>query len=212
MKMRSGRMLAMVGVAGVAATFGVQAVFAATVVDNNVTPANTPVTATLKKGTKFKASASVSGIPVTLSCTGASFSFTTPASGLGPVDIATPTFSGCKDNFGGTDTVLASAMNGPWTWTFIYKTSKHPSEVQLGFPQNAGTFSSTLVSGCTGLITPNGPFVATGKYANSAFGTPTNTATFSGVKVPIGSTGCKVPATATVAATWVLSPNVKFAP
>ncbi len=205
MRLRTVRVLPVAG-ATLAAAFGAQAVFAATVTLNDVTPPNAPITVSLKKGTKFKASASVSGIPVTVSCSAVSFTFTTPAAGDGPVAATNPSFAACKDNFGGTDAVTTNSADGPWTFTFIPKTTKHPNEVSLGLPQSAGTFTSTLVSGCTGEITPNGPFTAIGKYNDI------NTATFTGVKLPIGAAGCKVPATATMSATFVLSTNVKYAP
>jgi hypothetical protein len=199
-----------------AGALGAQTVLAAST-DNDITPANTLITANLKAGTKFKASASVSGVPVTLSCTGATFTFTTPSTGLGPVPISNPVFTGCKDNFGGTDTITANSTNGSWTVTLTPpKPStnafwaslgvKTPAALTIGIPENGGTFSSTLVKNCTGVIAPNGPTAITGKYDNKS------TATYSAAKVPIGANGCTTPATASLAATWVMSPGFSSAP
>jgi hypothetical protein len=128
------------------------------------------------------------------------------------MDLSTPQFTGCKDNFGGKDTVVTNSNNGPWTLTFIDASADEslegnplgPSDqLVLGIPQDAGTFTSTLLSGCTGTIAPNGPAALAGKYNDK------NTFTLSGAKLPISGTGCTTPKTAGVSATFILAPGFK---
>jgi hypothetical protein len=212
--MRSRKLWTVAAVIGAGAAIAIPVAQAVTApdTDDSIAPASTATSAALKVKTAFKASASVSGIPVTVSCSSLTFSFTTPASGFGPMDLSTPQFTGCKDNFGGKDTVTTDPNAGSWTLTFTDAKSDESLEgnplgasdtMTLGVPQNAGTFTSTLLSGCTGHIAPNGPATLTGKYNDKG------QYTLSGAKLPISGTGCTTPATAGVSATIIVSPSFK---
>jgi hypothetical protein len=108
---------------------------------------------------------------VTITCTGFSAQFTVPSSGLAASLAAPPTFSGCTDNGGGTDTFTDS---GTWKINFKDTSSAETSETNNaepnsgdGFlfkvPANGETIGSTaLPAGCT--ITNSAKFKIKGAY------------------------------------------------
>lgn len=175
-----------------------------------VVPANTPVNASLATGTTFTATASINpllpALPLfftaTVSCSSARFTFTTPASGVGPVPISNPVVTGCTDSFGGTDTVSTNSAKGPWTLTFP-QTPGGP--ITMGFPQGGVSFGSSFLPTCTGVMAPNGSASALGTYNSAA-----STLTFSHVAVPVGGSGCTTGPTATISASIVFSPGLQL--
>src|SRR5215472_16514437 len=71
---------------------GTGVAFAAGDTDDSISPASTCFTAS---STNFVIEGTIDGIQVTITCN-VSISETTPASGLGPVNINNPSFSSCK--------------------------------------------------------------------------------------------------------------------
>ena len=192
--------------------FAAEAVLASGDTDDSITPANTVVTASLKPGTKFVAKASVQAGALkgtaSVTCTGVKFTFTTPASGLGPVDISTPVVTGCKDTFGGTDVVSTNSTNGPWTVSFVDALTDETAEklgdtIVLGVPKAGASFSSSKLAGCTGVIAPSGPISVSGKYNDKG------QLAFAAVKAPTAGMGtCTTGPTTTITATLVMSPSI----
>jgi hypothetical protein len=185
----------------VVAATGAQAVLAAG--GAHLKPANTHISVALKPGTTTTFAGKVAGATVTQHCTASTDSFTTPAHGLGPVTLADPTFTGCTDSLGGTDTVTTT---GKWTEKFL-----SPTRIRLTIPKDGATVVSSLpaVAGCVITVAPTGPAHITGAYANG-------TTTFVNVTLP-SSTSAKCPGgagkgTATYSATYVATPKVKVIP
>jgi hypothetical protein len=174
--------------------------------DKNITPANSAQAAALKTGTTFKGSATVSHVSATISCKAASFTFTTPATGYGPMDASTPVFSSCKDSFGGTDTVTANNTNGPWSVTLANTTTKNGGSLLMTIPQAGATFTSSLIKGCTGILSPAGATTIKGVYNDK------NQVVFTKQPVAITGNGCSVSGTAKVSATIVFKPGFAAAP
>jgi hypothetical protein len=144
--------------------------------DDNISPGSTAVTATIGGGTgEFYLSGNItvgaqSGTLV-ITCPSGGYGFTTPASGLGPVNLsAPPTFSSCSDNAGGTDTVTTS---GTYTITFVDAAKDEASEspgppygdnINLGMPMAGITITTTIIPGCTLTLAPTGPVSLPGPY------------------------------------------------
>jgi hypothetical protein len=170
----------------------------------HVSPPNKTVKVALKAGTQTTFTGKVGPATVTQHCTSSTDSFKTPARGLGPVKVANPTFAGCTDSLGGTDTVTTNSTNGNWTEKFLSK-----SRVQLTIPKAGATVTSSLpvVAGCVITVAPSGPAKIVGAYNNK------NTTTFKNASLP-ASTSAKCPGgaakgTATYSATYVSTPNIK---
>lgn len=178
---------------------------------DNINPASTPFTASNSTNITFKGT--INGVAITVTCTVASLSGTTPASGLGPVNISNPTFGSsaapCKDSAGGTDTVTTNSTNGPWQLTFcdeandegivIGSTTDEPAghpghtgdascktgdALQITIPKAGATFRSTALSGCTITAAPSGSANISGAYDD------VNTLTFSSASIPVSGSGC----------------------
>jgi hypothetical protein len=185
---------------------------AASDTDDNIVPANTSFTATNSGSVTF--TATINTISVTTTCTTANISGTTPGSGLSG-NINDPTFSGCTDNRGGTDTVKANHNNGSWTLTFVDSTNEteNPDSaegagttgdgLQLGIPKAGVTVTSTALFGCTITGAPTAPASITATYDD------VNTATFSGVNIPISGSGtCSTGPTSTFTGKYVSNVNI----
>jgi outer membrane protein assembly factor BamB len=175
--------------------------------DDNISPANTNVTANLQPGTKLTVSGSVDGVGVTVTCDQASASATTPAQGLDPVNLAAPpTYSSCTDNFGGTDTVTAS---GSYTLRFAdaYRDEARESGdfLVLGIPQDGLTATSSVVPGCTVTAAPSGPVPELLTYDDNG------TATTRNVMVPTSGSGCSVSSAFAFSEALTVSPAIKDA-
>jgi hypothetical protein len=171
----------------------------------HVVPANKTIKIALKAGTKSAFTGKVAGVTTTSSCTSSTDSFKTPAHGLGPVKATNPTFTGCTDTLGGTDTVTTNSTNGKWTDKFLSK-----SKVQLTIPKAGATVASSKVPGCVITVAPNGPATITAAYDN------VKTTTFKNASLPAStSAACPGGVTtgkATYSATYVLTPHVKVVP
>jgi hypothetical protein len=114
---------------------------------------------------------------------------------------APPTFSGCTDSFGGTDTVTASG-----TWTLVFtdaagdeRAEKPGDTVTLNIPQAGLTTTSSVAPGCTVTDAPTGPARLSASYDDSG------TATFTSNSVPISGSGCTTSADAVFSQTLTLS-------
>jgi outer membrane protein assembly factor BamB len=173
--------------------------------DDNIKPASTSVTASLAAGTSLSVSGSINGLSITATCTTSSFSFTTPATGLGPVSTSAPTITGCTDNAtatsatvtpSGTFTVsLADPLNDEW--------AELPNDVlKWTIPQGGLTITSSFLPGCTVTLAPSGPVVLNASYDDHG------TATVVNASVPASASGCTVSPRATVSETLAVSPAI----
>jgi len=163
-----------------------------------ISPTSTLITAS---STSLKFSGTLNGSSFTATCTSATIQFTTPASGYGPVSVVNdPAITGCTDNLGGSDTVLANHVNGSWS---VLATST-PS-VQLTLSQAGATFTTTALAGCTVTAAPTAAATITASFNNTS-----HRATFSGASVPFaGNAACgSVGATGTVTGVFTTSPAV----
>ena len=178
---------------------GAQAVLAAG--GAHLKPANTQIKVALKAGTTTTFTGKVGPATVTQHCTSSTDSFKTPAHGLGPITIATPTFSGCTDSLHGTDMVMTS---GKWTEKFL-----SAGRIRLTVPKAGATVMSSVAPGCVITVAPKGPASITGAYANG-------TTKFANVSLPSATSaacpGGASTGTATYSATYVSTPHVKVVP
>lgn len=189
---------------------GTGVAFAAAETDtDNINPANTAFTAT---STNTTFSGTLDGVPFTVTCKSVSISGTTPKTGLGPVPI-TLSFSGCTDNHGGTDTIKVTGA----TLTFVDATNDegivigtttdepaghagHTGDsLQIAIPAGGGKFTTTALPGCT--LTTKADTL-TGAYND------VNTATFSGVSVPVTASGC-FSNTPTMSGSYTSNPGIQ---
>jgi hypothetical protein len=168
---------------------GPRAAIAAGDTDDSLSPANTAVTSTNTTNITFKGT--INFLPITVTCTSSTMKFTTPASGLGPVNLTTsPTYSGCTDTLGGTDTVTTS---GTWTITYVDaandSTASEPQtsgdSLNIVMPKDGATFTSTAVSSCVVTASPNGTTTISATYNES-----TGVATITNASIPTSGSGC----------------------
>ena len=168
----------------------------------HVSPANKTVKVALKAGTETAFTGKVAGVTTTSNCTSSTDSFKTPAHGLGPVKVANPTFTGCTDSLGGTDTVKTNSTNGKWTEKFLSK-----SRVQLTIPKAGATLTSSKVPGCVITVAPSGPAKITAAYDG------VKTTTFKNASLSASTSaacpGHAATGNATFSATYVSTPHVK---
>jgi hypothetical protein len=195
---------------GAIAAIGAPIVVAATKdKDDNVSPASTKVTATSMK-TVLSATIIVNGkkIPVTSTCTSSSTTGITPKKGLGPWTTSDPSFSGCTDNLGGTDTVNTT---GTWTVTFIDarkdENKEGPDSLKLKVPKAGVTITSSAFKRCTITVAPKAAVSLKGTYDDAG------TLGFSSAPAPFAtSSGCPGGAqtgTAKFTAAYALKPAIK---
>jgi hypothetical protein len=185
--------------------------------DDHISPASTVVKAALKTGTKTTFTGTVGGIAVTQHCTGSSTSGKTPATGLGPFTTSPPTFTGCTDSLGGTDTVKTNATNGAWKITFLDKASEVETaaegtgstsgdKIRITIPIKGATLTSSAAPTCTITVAPTAKANVTGAYNDI------NTLTITNAPVPAAtSAGCPGGAGTTTghfSATYVLTPKM----
>jgi hypothetical protein len=173
---------------------------------DNITPANTSFVAT---STNFVAKSTINGVPITVTCKSVTISGTTPASGLGPVNINNPSFSGCTDNLHETDIITTNSTNGPWRLTFIDaandESQSEPNtgdQLQVTIPKAGATFQSSSIPGCTVIVASNGPATITGAYDDS------NTLSFSNASIPVQGVGCTASSVTTISATFKFNINL----
>ena len=171
--------------------------FAAGDTDDNISPGNTSITATNSTNIVFKLT--VNGIAVTITCTNADASWTTPASGLGPVNLNNPSVTGCRDTVGGADTITTNSTNGHWQLTFIDAANDESQgepnsgdELQVTIPK-AGAIFKLSVLNCVITLAPTGPVNVRVPYDD------VSTLTSSNVSIP--AAGCGV-TTVTITGTF----------
>jgi hypothetical protein len=178
--------------------------------DDSISPASTPIKMVLKPGTKATISSTVGTTTVTATCTASTTSGKTPATGLGPITLSNPTFSGCTDNFGGTDTVTTNSTNGKWRAVFLDAPNDEAKEVagdriRLVIPKAGATATSSKAPGCVVELAPSAPAAISGAYNDI------NATTFKNAPLP-GSTSSSCPGgsmtgTGKFTATYVSSPG-----
>lgn len=180
-----------------AATTGLVALTVGPAFAAGISPANTAVTAT---STNVKFAGSLSGLNFSVTCATSTVKFVTPASGYGPVNLSagSPSFTGCKDNFGGTATITVSG-----TWTL---SATSTPTVTLTIPTAGAKFTTTTLPSCVVTAAPSGPAPITGPYNNS-----THTLSVSGASVPFSGSGCgSISPTGTVSGDFVTNPAVSI--
>ncbi len=175
--------------------------------DDSLSPANHAIAVKLKTATKAVFTGTVQGAPVTSTCTVSTTSFKTPAKGLGTVVTSNPTFTGCTDSLGGTDTVKTNSTTGTWKARFVDapndEAKEGPDHLQLVIPKGGATIVSSILPTCTITVAPAGPASVAAAYND------VSTATFSKSGIPTAGTGCTTSANGSFTATYTLSPGVK---
>lgn len=178
--------------------------------DDSLSPASTVIKATLKAGTVTVLTGTVNGVPVTSNCTGSSVTFKTLAKGLGPVVTSNPTFTGCTDNLGGTDTVRSSSTNGRWTATYIDAPNDEAKEtatgdkIKLTMPKQGVTIQSSLLSGCAVIAAPTAPASITAAYNETS-----HASVFSKASIPTAGFGCTTGPSGAFSANYIASGGLK---
>ena len=194
-------------VAGAAALATAPAVFAS---GAHLSPANTVITGSLVGPANSNCTnsgqiclylaATVDSLPLQTTCTGLLASGKTPAAGLTVKLSKPPTFSGCTDNFGGTDTVKTSG-----TWKLVANSTG--TQIKLVIPVKGASFTSSAVGGCTIIAAPTKATSIAGSYDN------VNTWSIKTASFAASGNGCSVTGSkATAAATVKFTPNVSVVP
>jgi hypothetical protein len=169
--------------------------------------AGTVVKGTLKSGTTLTFAGTIDGFGITVTCTGFTASGKIPSKGLKVTLTTPPTFSGCKDTLGGTDTVTTNSTNGKWAVQEIDlandEAATEPNtgdKLALVIPKAGATFTSSVVSGCVITVAPTATAKVTGAYDD------VSTVTDKNASVPVSGSGCTATA-AKATGTIVLSPG-----
>jgi hypothetical protein len=165
---------------------------ASTAATAHLSPASTVITG---KTTSAAFAGTVDGFALTVSCTGFTSTGKTPADGLTVPLSKPPTFSGCTDSLGGTDTVTTAGK-----WKLVANSTG--SKFTIDLPVKSATFTSSLLSGCVIQVTPTKAGTLAGKYNNK------NTLTITKASFALSGTGCSTGATATATTTITFTPNV----
>ena len=165
--------------------------------DDSLRPASTSFTAT--NSGNLTVAFTVLGQTITVTCTSATLSLATHASGLA-VTMQPPTVSGCTDNFGGTETVTTS---GTWKLTFVDAANDSAQaepntgdHLKLVVPTGGATVKSSLLP-CT---------ISSTQSTVRASYNDKNKAKFTNQKV--SGSGCGGSNTATFNGTFLTSINV----
>jgi hypothetical protein len=197
-------------IVGVGMLVGAPVALAMTDTDDNISPASKPVTAALKAATKASLDTTIGATTITVTCTKSSLSATTPATGLGPFTVGSPSFGGCTDDLGGTDTFKPK---GSWSLRFVDaandETSKEPNagdRLSLTIPKDGATVTTSIDPSCTVTVAPTAAATVTGSYDD------VKTLTFTSAKVPISVSGASCfitgSGTSALSATYVLTPGI----
>jgi hypothetical protein len=110
----------------------------------------------------------LTGVVSTCTASTTKFQMNTKGGGLGPFTLTNPTFTGCTDNLGGTDTLTSNNTNGPWTATYVNSTgSPNPDQIRIGVPQAGQTLVSTFAPSCTVTLFPAAAGSVLGSYDNA---------------------------------------------
>ena len=196
---RTFKIAAVVSIAGAAGLATTAAASATTEATPHMVPANTVIKASLKTGTSFKATGTIDGTPITVTCTSVTASGKTPADGLKAPLSAPPKFTGCSDSLGGTDTVTTS---GSWSVSL----NSTGTSGNLIVPKAGSTFQSSILgSACTIIVSPNGTTKVKGTYNDK------NTLTIKNAPLPVApssTSSCTAGSTTSVSSTVVVKPGV----
>jgi hypothetical protein len=169
MKGRSKKFTAAIVVAALAAVAVPTAVVASII--TGATAVGVNVTANLKPNSNAVLSGTtgpLTGLVTTCTASSTGFQLTTSGGGLGPFTITNPSFTGCSDNLGGTDTITSNSTNGPWTATYVNSTgAPNPDKIKLGIPKAGQTLVSSVAPSCTLTIFPAGAGSINGNYDNA---------------------------------------------
>ena len=148
---RTTKFAAAASLAGVLCLGATTGAFAAPAAGPHLTPANTAITGKLKTGTDLTATGTIDGVSISVTCTKITLAGKTPANGVTITASKTPTFSGCSDSLGGTDTVKTNSTNGKWKVSWSSATV-----AALVIPKAGVTFSSSVLSSCVVTLAPAG--------------------------------------------------------
>lgn len=148
----------------------VPAVVVASII-TNATAVAVKVTSKLKTNSVavFTAtSGPINGLTATCTASSATFQLTTKGGGLGPFTTSNPTYTGCTDSLGGTDTLKTNSTNGHWTVTYVNSSgSPKPDQIKQGIPKAGETLVSSLASGCIVTFAPSAAASVSGSYDNA---------------------------------------------
>lgn len=169
--------------------------------DDSLSPASTSFTATNSGNLILKDK--INNVSVTVTCTGSKLTAKTRASGLTADVTINPTFTGCKDNFGGTDTVTTS---GKWSLTLVdnaKETAAEPNtgdQLTLNIPAGGAKFTSSLLPHCTVTVGASRP--KTSSYNDKT------TAVFTNASVNVSGSGCTASSPSQFSGTYKTSRNI----
>ncbi len=192
--------------AGAAATTVLATAPALADAGDTLTPSGTSFTVTNSGSITFKGT--INGFSLTVTCTGAKLTAKTPPASspslTASVTSSPPvTFSGCTDNFFGTDTVTTSG-----TWSLTNTDAGDPAtepqssgdQLTLNIPNGGAKFTSSAFPSCT--VTANASTPTSSTFNDST------TATFSSANVNVTGSGCTASSPAKLSGTFKSSISV----
>jgi hypothetical protein len=169
MKGRSRKFTAAIAVA-VLAIAAVPAVVVASII-TNATAVGVNISAKLNTNTASQftgTSGPLNGLTVTCTASTTGFVLSSKGTGLGPMTLNNPTFTGCKDSLGGTDTIKSNSTNGKWTTTYVNSPgSPTPNQIKIGIPKAGQTLVSSVAPNCTITVQPTAAGSVAGSYDNA---------------------------------------------
>jgi hypothetical protein len=168
MKRRSKKFTAALVVAALVVA-AVPAVVVASII-TNATAVAVNVTAKLKTNSITQFSGTTGPLAgVVSTCTGFTSGFQLASrGGLGPFTLNPPTFTGCTDNLGGTDTLKSNTTNGKWTTKYVNSTgAPNPDKITIGIPKAGQTLVSSIAPACTLTVFPAAAGTVSGTYDNA---------------------------------------------
>jgi hypothetical protein len=165
MKGRSRKFTAAIVVAALVVA-AVPAVVVASII-TNATAVAVKVTAKLNTNTVTQFTGKTGPLTgLVTTCTASTTGFTLASrGGLGPFTLTLPTFTGCSDNLGGTDTIKSK---GTWTDTYVNSTgSPNPDQIKISIPKAGQTLVSSIAPACTITVQPSAAGSVLGTYDNA---------------------------------------------
>jgi hypothetical protein len=189
MKGRSKKFVATCVVAGLAAA-AVPAVVVASII-TNATAVAVNVSAKLATNTNTQftgTSGPLNGLTVTCTASTTKFQLNTKGGGLGPFNLTNPTFTGCTDSLGGTDTITSNSTNGKWTTTYVNSTGgTNPDMIKIGIPKAGQKLKSSIAPNCTITVQPTAAGSVSGAYDNAGHLQLTNQSVSYSAAGPVGA-------------------------
>ena len=170
--------------------------------DDSLSPANTSFTVSNSGNITF--AGTINGLAITVTCTGVTMTAKTPASGLTASVTSNPVYSGCRDTFGGTDTVTS---HGTYSLTLkdaaSDSTATEPNsgdQLTINIPNGGATFTSNILPGCT--------ITAQASTPTSSSFNDKNSATYTKAPVNVTASGCTASSTTSLSGIFVSNINV----